>query len=97
MSTRVQTVIDAAQELTLLEQLDLISVISQSLYRSYQGFQPGLDFWQPPTLEQLIQSQQTQPITDLSDLEADFWPTEESADEIIEYIYQQRKHDGLDS
>jgi len=91
MSTRLQTLIDAAQELSLLEQLELISTISQSLHRNYPQ---TVDFWESKTLEQLIQAQQTQPITDIADL-AGSWPEEESVDDFIEYIYQQRREDRL--
>lgn len=55
--------------------------------------QPQADFWQPQTVEQRIQAQQTQPVADIADLRADFWPEDESADDIIEYIYQQRRED----
>jgi hypothetical protein len=89
--TRLQTLIDAAQELSPLEQLELISALSQSLHRNYQQ---TADFWEPKTLEQLIQAQQTQPITNIADL-AGFWPQEESVDDFIEYIYQQRHEDRL--
>ena len=95
MSTRVQTLIDAAQKLPLLEQLELISTISQSIHRNYQQTQPTVDFWEPQTLEQHIQAQLTQPVTDIADLVADFWPEEESADDFIAYIYQQRREDRL--
>lgn len=95
MSTRLQTLIEAAQRLSPLEQLNLISAVSQHLHSSYQQLQPALDFWQPQTLEQLVQTQQTQPIMDIADLRASFWPEDESADDIIEYIYQQRQEDRL--
>jgi Arc/MetJ-type ribon-helix-helix transcriptional regulator len=91
MGTRLQNLIDAAQELSPLEQLELISTISQSLHRNCQQ---AVDFWEPKTLEQLIQAQQTQPITDIADL-AGSWPEEESVDDFIEYIYQQRREDRL--
>ena len=81
MTARVQTLIDAAQELSLLEQLELISTISQSIHRSYQQTQPAVGFWEPKTLEQHIQAQLTEPVTDIADLVADFWPEEESADD----------------
>jgi hypothetical protein len=95
MTTRVQTLIDAAQKLSLLEQLELISTISQSIHRNYQQTQPTVDFWEPKTLEQHVQAQLTRPVTDIADLVADFWPEEESADDFIAYIYQQRREDCL--
>lgn len=54
-----------------------------------------MDFWEPKTLEQHIQAQLTRPVTDIADLVADFWPEEESADDFIAYIYQQRREDCL--
>ena len=95
MITKLQTLIEAAQELSPLEQLNLISAISQSLYRSYRQMQPELDFWQPQTLEQLAEAQQTQPIVDIACLAAGFWPEDESADDLIDYIYRQRREDRL--
>jgi len=95
MTTRLRTLIDAAQQLPPLEQLNLIRILSQSLYRNYQHMQSAEDFWEPQTLEQLIQSQRTPPITDISSLKGDFWPEDESADDFIEYIYQQRREDSL--
>jgi hypothetical protein len=87
--TRLQALIDAAQELTPPEQLSLISAITQSLHRNYyQQTQPAADFWEPKTLEQHIQAQQIQPVANIADLKADFWPEDESADDFIEYIYQ---------
>jgi len=78
-----------------LERLRLISAVSQSLHHDDQRLQPWRDFWRPQTLEQHIQRQQTQPLTDISDLQAGFWPAEEPADDIIAYIYQQRERDRL--
>ena len=95
MNTKLQTLIEAAQELSPLEQLNLISVISQSLYHNYRQTQPAADFWEPPTLEQLVQAQQTRPITDIASLGGSFWPEDESADDFIEYIYQQRHEDRM--
>jgi hypothetical protein len=88
---RLQNLVEAAQELSPLEQSELISTISHSLHRNYQQ---TVDFWEPKTLEQLIQAQQTQPITNIADL-AGSWPEEESVDDFIEYIYQQRREDRL--
>jgi hypothetical protein len=94
VNTRLQALVDAVQELSPLEQLELISVVSQSLSRGYQQIQLD-DFWAPKTLGQHIQAQQTQPTMDIADLVADFWPEEESADDFITYIYQQRREDCL--
>jgi len=97
MSTRprLQELIEAAQELSPLEQLDLISALSQALHRNYLQTLSAEDFWRPKTLEQHIQAQQPQPVADIAGLRADFWPEDESADDLIAYIYEQRREDQL--
>jgi hypothetical protein len=96
MSARLETLIEAAQGLSPSEQLSLISVLSRSLRRNYQQLEATIDFWEPQTLEQLVKAQQTQPVADIADLVADFWPEDELADDVIEYIYQQRQEDRLE-
>ena len=95
MSTRphLQTLIEAAQELSPLEQLDLISALSQALHHSYLLTLSAGEFWKPKTLEQHIEAQQTQPVADIAGLRADFWPEDESADDLMAYIYGQRRED----
>ncbi len=95
MSTRLQTLIDTVQGLSPPEQLELIRALSQSLHRSYQQTPITADFWQPRTLDQLLQAQQTLPVTDIDELAVGFWPAEESVDDFVEYIYQQRREDRL--
>ena len=90
---RLEDVIDTAQGLPPLEQLELISRLSQSLRRSYLHIQPTQDFWEPKTIDQLTQTQQPSPVTDMADFRADFWPEDESADDLIDYVYQQRQED----
>ena len=55
------------------------------------------DFWQSPTLEQLIEAQKTKPIADLAELAAEFWPEKESAEDFIDFVHQQRREDSLKS
>jgi hypothetical protein len=95
MSTRprLQALIEAAQELSPLEQLDLISVLAQALHRKTLQTLPAEDFWVPKTLEQHLQAQQVQPVADIAGLRADFWPEDEACDDLIEYIYKQRRED----
>jgi len=110
MTTKLQTLINSAQELSLLEQVELIRAVFQFLYQSYQKELSATNplhpptgsttrgrssFWHPLTLEEIVQAQQTPVIQDISALQVDFWPKEETADAFIEYIYQQRKEDSL--
>ncbi len=95
MTLELQNLIDAAQKLSPPEQLSLIGEISKFLPRSYQQMQPRGDFWYPKTLKQHVQAQGASPVKDIASLQVDFWPEEETADDIIEYLYQQRQDDLL--
>ncbi len=64
-------------------------------HRHYRQELPSPDFWQPQSIESIVASQQTQPISSLSTLKADFWPEDESADDFIEFVEQQRQTDRL--
>jgi hypothetical protein len=94
MGTKLQDLIDAAQKLSPVERLDLITAVSQSLRLTYGGA-AGPDFWEPRTLEYHIKAQETPVVAEIAELEADFWPEEETADDLIEYVYRQRGEDRL--
>lgn len=53
------------------------------------------NFWQPQTIDSIAAAQQTQPVSDLSTLKADFWPEDESADDFIAFVEQQRREDNI--
>ena len=91
--TRLQAVIEAVQELSPLEQLDLIQALSKSVQASYLGVSSTEDFCKPKTLREHLSIQQTKPVSDIGDLVADFWPEAESADDLVAYIYGQRQQD----
>jgi hypothetical protein len=93
MTTKLKTLIDEVQELSPSEQLELIHVISLTLSHSYYDNLSKADFWQPMTLEQIVQAQQTPTIDNIDDLAVDFWPEDESVDDFIDYIYGQRNED----
>ena len=95
MSPQLKTIITEAQELTPIEQVELISAISQLLQNSYKLLEINSDFWQPKTFDQLYKDQRVQAVEDIFDLAADFWPEEESVDEFNEYICKQRHVDRL--
>ena len=95
MTTKLETLINSAQELSPREQVELIRAVSQFLYQSYQTELSSVDFWRPKPIEDIAQAQQTPVIQDISTLEADFWPEEETADEFIEFVYRQRQEDSL--
>jgi len=96
MTQELQTLIEKARKMSPSEQFELIAALSESLsHIPYPKSSPVADFEKSLTIEDIIQSQKTKPVTDIANLAADFWPDEESADDIITYIYQQRREDRL--
>ncbi len=93
MTDKLQALIETARELSVVEQLELISTVSQLVQRAYH--ESDASFWQSKTVEQLIEEQGVRPVANLKDLTVDFWPDEERADDFIDYIYQQRVEDRL--
>lgn len=88
MTTSVKQVLQAAQQLSPVDQLIVIQALSQSLMRHYRTLAaaPAL----PPSVRR------TAPVQDLATLAADFWPEDETADAVIAYLAQQRHADRSD-
>lgn len=94
MSIRLQTLIDAAQQLSPRERVDLIDAISHSLRHVYAE-EEAAAFWASKSLDEQLQLQKAPVVADLAEWRADFWPEEESVDELNAYLYQQRAEDRL--
>lgn len=54
-------------------------------------------FWNPPTLEEMLKSKADRLIHGIDQVKSDFWPEEESADDINDYIYGERRKDRLEN
>ncbi len=92
MTSQLQNLIQSAQKLSPLEQVELLQAISQFLLQHHQK-DFSTDFWQPHSLESLANAQAVLPVHNVSALRVDFWPEEESVDEFIDTIYRQRAED----
>ena len=79
-TTKLETLINSARELSPLEQMELIRAVSQFLYQNHQETLSASDFWNPPAIEELVQAQQTPVVQDISTLKVDFWPEDEMFD-----------------
>ena len=86
MTASVERVLQAVEHLSPAEQLELIQANSQSLLHRYQQTEPDAI---PSSVKR------TAPVADLGQLAADFWPEDESADDINDYIAQQRREDRM--
>ncbi|MFN8499465.1 MAG: hypothetical protein U0641_16570 [Anaerolineae bacterium] len=90
MNTRVQTIVEASRALSALEKIELIQAISRDLHEDYALDLATAEFWQAHLLEDIERTQATQVVTDIRALIADFWPTQESADDINHYVAHTR-------
>jgi hypothetical protein len=84
VTTNVQRLFEDVQQLSPSEQLKLIQLLTQSLSQHFQR-----------TDGSAIPADVTRsaPVRDLGELVADFWPEDESPDDINSYIAQQRHED----
>lgn len=83
--TTIEEVREAARRLRPVEQLQLIQELLRGLQQGFQ--QPGDAI--PPDVRR------APPVADLTALAADFWPEDETADDINDYIARQRAGDRL--
>lgn len=89
----LQQAIEAATRLSPQEKYQLIEVVARSLNQIDTLETRSSAFLRGRTLDELIAEQEPPVITDLEALAADFWPEDESADDIIAYVNQQRHAD----
>lgn len=94
MTSAVQAVLDAATELSPTEQLELIQGMVEGLH--HRLTQPiTTDFKVAPGEIGIPASvRRTPPVNDLARLAADFWPEDETADDINAFISKQRAVGG---
>jgi hypothetical protein len=81
--TTVEEVRSAARNLKPVDQLQLIQELLRDLQQNYQ--QPADSI--PANVRR------TAPVNDLAELAADFWPEDETADDINDFVAQQRAAD----
>ncbi len=82
----MQQVLDEAHQLSPVEQLQLIQALSQVLQQRYE---------QTPADTIPASVKRTALVTNLDQLRADFWPDDESADDIHAFIAEQRAAERL--
>lgn len=98
MTATLRALLKKAQRLSHHEKLELIHQLSASLAHHDEATgdgSPASDFWQPRTLETLAAEQDVPPVTNIHELVAAWWPRDETADDLIAFIRQQRDDDWL--
>ncbi|MBL8203018.1 MAG: hypothetical protein JNM09_02220 [Blastocatellia bacterium] len=94
MTENLKTAINVVTQLTPDEQLELIATVSRALQKRFPTAQQSVS-GQPPSAAKAIPStvRRTPPMQQLSQLKAEFWPEDETADDINNFVEQQRKDD----
>lgn len=87
MTTAVANILEQARSLTPREQLELIQSLAQLVGASYKQAERN-----DATLAAI---RRASPINSLDELAADFWPENESADDINTFVAAQRVADRM--
>ncbi len=91
--TPLQQVVDAARALSSRDKLELLAIISHDLQQAYALVDASAAFWAPRSLDEITQAQMAPAVTDIHDLAVDFWPDDETADDINQFVASQRQID----
>jgi hypothetical protein len=93
MTLELQQVIAAARALPPRDKLELLGVISRDLQKVYALTEESAAFWSPRTIDEIAQNQAVPVVSDVRTLAVDFWPEDESADDLSQFIARQRRKD----
>ena len=94
MTPQLEAAIAAIQPLSLTERQQLLQILIQS--DPAPDSQPDLkalstQFWQGISLQQLRATQAPTTVTSLEDLATDFWPAEDSVEDFLTFLREQRQ------
>ena len=95
MSQQLQIAIEAARPLSPVEKLELLEELSRDLQQTYSLMAASAAFWTSHSIEKLDAAQPGTSVTDVDLLAVDFWPSDESADDINDFVAEQRHLDRL--
>lgn len=97
MTPQLQRIVDTARSLSLLEQLELLKAISGIIQQTNRLETQSNNFWKTPLIDQLIEEQQPPIVSDVSLLGIDFWMNDESDDEFLTFLHQQRQAESIEA
>lgn len=93
MTPQLQQVIAAARALSPRDKLELLEAISHDLQHTLTA--ESAAFWSSRPIGEIAHTQAAPVVTDIRALAVDFWPEDESADDINRFIAEQRHADRL--
>jgi hypothetical protein len=94
VTPQLQAAIAAIQPLSPTERQQLLQILSQSDSASDKQTdlkKLSVQFWQGITLQQLRFTQTPTTVHDIKDLATDFWPQEDSIEDFLTFLQQQRQ------
>ncbi|BAU14082.1 hypothetical protein LEP3755_46270 [Leptolyngbya sp. NIES-3755] len=94
MTPQLEAAIAAIQPLSLTERQQLLQILIQSDPSSNSQAnlrELSTQFWQGNTLQQLITTQSPTTVHNLKDLAVDFFPEEDSIEDFLIFLQQQRQ------
>jgi hypothetical protein len=94
MTPQLEAAIAVIQSLSPTERQQLLQILTHSDVSP--DSQPDLKtmnvlFWQGASLNQLLAAQTPRTVHNLKDLTADFWPAEDSIEDFLAFLRQQRQ------
>lgn len=95
MTPQLEMVMTAARALPMQDKLALLEAVSHDLQQTYRLTEVAAQFWRPQSIEDLATAQAAPVITDVHSLAVDFWPADESADDVNQFIATQRQANRL--
>lgn len=97
MTPQLETAIAATQPLSLLELTQLITILASTLHKIQVLEAENATFWSNPSLEELdaglVQKQSLPVFLGLHAVASDLWPEEESVDDFLDFLQEQRQLD----
>ena len=97
MTQRVRQVLESARSLSVPERLELIQEVSKSVAADCGSQAAASDFWVRRPHQETRMEQARPVIRDLSSLSGSFWPKEETTQEFLDFLAEQRLADRLES
>lgn len=96
MTTNVRDILEAARTLPPREQLELLQGIAQSLAETLENplNTASTEFRSQRSIEELAQARDVPVVTDVHTLAMPEWPDDETVDDLISFVQEQRAADA---
>lgn len=94
MTPKLENVIAAVKTLSPIERIQLLQILTEEATISKEETPLralGGKFWQGDTIEEITARQSPKTFSAQNNLAADFWPEEESVEDFLQFLKQQRQ------